>query len=71
MEAPRGEAGVPVFFGKCCESSVGRDGSPSRPGTPHSGGFGETALPSPIKDRQTCCGRGAERNVWRLGVSRT
>ncbi|MGA2497815.1 MAG: ELWxxDGT repeat protein [Tepidisphaeraceae bacterium] len=39
-----------VFLGKCCESSVGRDGSPSRPGSPYSGGFGETAM-EPLEGR--------------------
>ncbi len=34
-------------IGECGKMSLGRDGSPSRPGAPHNGGFGETALPVP------------------------
>ena len=33
----------------CPTSGAGRDGSPSRPGTSHSGGFGETALSVPTR----------------------
>ena len=32
------------------DSSAGRDGSPSRPGSPHGGGFGETALPVAVEE---------------------
>ena len=53
--------GLPVIFGKCCESSVGRDGSLSRPSLPNGGGFGETALPLPKTT-------GTPRHLWTLGV---